>query len=894
MIPKWSYLKGHNRSQFDIIVAFLDKRMTESKTIAWAINLKPDDYISRIALQYLIYREFTDKIDEPWSTAWRLIEESWNEHIIAGELSAAMYDIQSRLKAGETSGKLVLDISEQLSPRLIVESNSSKKSYKNNRKINKLIQLLHSSISSEKLPRYEQIFLDNIYDIPFLMSLVRSLESNINKGLDIGRRIDCIGNKSHWVLGLPSRVYYVYQTDEEGAQNDPDEYKKGIAPSVKVLFKVVKRIVELSPSEASRLISYWRLNSEPIFIRLWAAAARDKSLVSVRDLREFLINLKHDQFWDLYNYPEIAELRAIRFGELDTEAQSKIVNRIRKLPPRNQCPKKKPLQDLANFQLYSALQEMQRIKLSGVIFLKEIQFWIDSNLESFEDLKNINLTSGFPEGTQLLMSGRPKNPDKKYNHLGGVARLKALEMAFTTPANFWEESPTDGARYWLQEAGNISLIIKDFMETTDGGSDFPYIWEQIGWNYYPNNTIDQIGGIEAILSLLSKIKENTLEAAIKGICELLYSCRLEKSLYSINSVTWQKIWPIAVSYTNKSDENHENNIDLSVSQDKTNEIRRDTNIDILNPPVGKLISIFLEMCPSELRKSTDYLNFIKVRDLIISADGRSGLVVKCRFISDLPYFLNLDKTWATQHLVMPLHNNDSEAFSLWRELAKRTQFNDVIKIIGDEILNKAADRGLERQTRKGLVFSLIAESLHAFREGRNPAIANAKIQQMLRVIDDELRVEAALVVQRFVREMSSKPEATAADLFRTSAIPFLREVWPQERSLVTPSITSAFASLPATSEKAFSEAVSCIERFLIPFECWALHSYGLNSERNLSIIDNAIKAKSLLTLLDLTVGSSEQAIIPNDLTKALDRIRELAPKLLESPSYRRLATIARR
>jgi hypothetical protein len=40
--------------------------------------------------------------------------------------------------------------------------------------------------------------------------------------------------------------------------------------------------------------------------------------------------------------------------------------------------------------------------------------------------------------------------------------------------------------------------------------------------------------------------------------------------------------------------------------------------------------------------------------------------------------------------------------------------------------------------------------------------------------------------------------------------------------------------------------------------------------------------------------SKQGAVVPLDLSDALERIREIGPKLTETPSYRRLAAAARR
>jgi hypothetical protein len=182
---------------------------------------------------------------------------------------------------------------------------------------------------------------------------------------------------------------------------------------------------------------------------------------------------------------------------------------------------------------------------------------------------------------------------------------------------------------------------------------------------------------------------------------------------------------------------------------------------------------------------------------------------------------------------------------------------------------------------------------------------------MLRTLDDEVRASAANAIQQFVRELSAKgatiaPEdgeeqvapAAAAALFRSSAAPFLREVWPQERSLATPGVSGALANLPATSGEAFAEAVDTIARFLVPFDCWSMVDYGLYGDegepKKLAVINDAAKARALLKLLDLTVGTSEGAVIPHDLTDALDQILKVDPTLSTSTVFRRLATAARR
>ena len=332
--------------------------------------------------------------------------------------------------------------------------------------------------------------------------------------------------------------------------------------------------------------------------------------------------------------------------------------------------------------------------------------------------------------------------------------------------------------------------------------------------------------------------------------------------------------------------------------------REPPDLDTLNAPAGRLVSVFLAACTSVDRAPfADGTASRQMRDAINAAHGRSGLIARHRLIEHISYFLDADRTWTEENLVAPLLNDDGTSLALWRAIARATRFTKVLEVIGNAMAERATDNRLGRETRGRLVFSLVVETLHAFRQGRVPAIPNQRVLQMLRTLNDEVRATAANAVQMFVQQDSAGPARdggppSAATLFRSAAAPFLREVWPQERSLATPGVSKAFADLPATSLEAFSEAVDAIERFLLPFECWSMLDYGLHGDegdtKKLSMIDDEAKANALLRLLDLTVGTSDGAVVPLDLTDALDQIRSVAPDLVDSVSYRRLSTAARR
>lgn len=61
----------------------------------------------------------------------------------------------------------------------------------------------------------------------------------------------------------------------------------------------------------------------------------------------------------------------------------------------------------------------------------------------------------------------------------------------------------------------------------------------------------------------------------------------------------------------------------------------------------------------------------------------------------------------------------------------------------------------------------------------------------------------------------------------------------------------------------------------------------------LSIIDDSEEATALLSIFDLTIGTTDSSVVPRDLADALNQIGKIEPKLSSSEAFRRLATAAR-
>lgn len=388
----------------------------------------------------------------------------------------------------------------------------------------------------------------------------------------------------------------------------------------------------IQPIAAQPFVRRWHADSSSVFVRLWAAMARSRALVAAEVVASFLKSLDDRQFWNLHAFPEIAELRAVRFGEFDLSSQNQITTRLQKGPPRNHWPKKADQAKVANARQYWAVREMRRIEVAGGTLPTRAKNWLNFHQPPFVELAQMAIDAGFLEGATA--SYVPPNPDSRYDDLQGVARLQALEAALAASRGGWDDDPAERANDWINQQGNAEELLADFETTNNGGDDFPKVWNRFGWAHRPRQEDGQApqdaelsGKANRVLGLLNQLSDATLSSAIEGICAWLDAWEKHAVKMPLALPIWLRLWPISVEATNGTPEKADEE-ELSVlPRDDQNE-RDQIASDALNRPAGKLVGVFLAACPSlqpGAQAFTAGSMERQMRNIVIAAEGRSGL-----------------------------------------------------------------------------------------------------------------------------------------------------------------------------------------------------------------------------------------------------------------------------
>ena len=926
MIPSWASLNESERHRVLVARAFLASRLSERGTLDWALRLEPHRHAERFTVDDLLNGRPLPTVKEPYATAWRLIEESWAHGGTDRRPSIAVHNIRKRLREGDRSAVLVSEIANLLAPCLEVKPLEDRPwaPVERPRRPRRVYELLSANLTSVNIrsdfgSRREEIGLAEVCDKPFLTALASSLMAAVDRGIHIASRIYGEDDSSWGRPGKPARVYFVHVGDGTDAQarvesggSEPDAFNRGIAPSVKFLHAAVLRIADIDRQAAMPFLWRWRFSDSSIYRRLWAASARDARLVSAEDVGNFIAALDENQYWDLNAFPEIAELRALRFKDLDHDRQAAIVRRLRSGPPRKYW-RRDADEEIRIARRYASALELRRIEVAGGSLPTRPRGWLLEALAEFPYLEDISIEHGFTDTSIRWVRGPIPGPAVRFDNLDGEARLRALEGALSGGRPHWEDSAGAQARAWIQNPEQADQLLSDLESCADSAEEYPHVLDCFAWFHTP--PLPHHGGgprrnasieAERVLGLMGEVSEATLVTAIGGICHWLHAWHRPALRSESGGNLWLRAWPIAVNTTNMAHQDQDDEFATLFRSLGSEE--RIPDVDTLNTLAGKLVRAFLgAFLPVDEIEHTFVDGHIgrEMRDCIIEAPGHSRLIGRCLLIESFPSFLQANPEWTNQNLLSLLSRDDVQSILLWRAVASDQLHTHALTVIGDDLLQKVRDARLGERAREVLIFSVVFEDLRAFRENRDAAVPCARLSQMLRFADEEIRTCTARAVRIYQDEEPEKAERSrsAAEVFRSAVRPFLQQAWPQERSLGTPTVSQELSGIPAVSGEAFVETVEEIERFLMPFDCWSMFDYGFydNGETGdeitpqlATMIDDEPKGHALLRLLDRTIGDAQIAVVPHDLSLALERIETVAPKLARDPAFLRLSAAARR
>jgi len=236
MRPRWIELSDRERHTYRAAVAFLAGRLEQRDSIEWALRLDPGKRAERIAVLDVLGGRQDADIGEPWRSAWRWIEESWNSGTESHSNSDGAHAIRGRIIQGDRSAAVVSQIVELVRPSVKARQLSKVRLSLGRppRRPRSVEHLVAVELTSGELLYPAAIGLDAVQERDFLLELALALDAAVSSGLNIGRRLGWDGERGVWRLGLLRRAYFLSKGDTTD-DHEPDKFHRGIAPAAKLL-----------------------------------------------------------------------------------------------------------------------------------------------------------------------------------------------------------------------------------------------------------------------------------------------------------------------------------------------------------------------------------------------------------------------------------------------------------------------------------------------------------------------------------------------------------------------------------------------------------------------------------------------------------------------------------
>lgn len=850
---------------------FLEQRQTDPEVMLWAARLTPDQAAERSAVRDLVLYS-SNRIAEPYRSAWRYIVQSWANEITDADMST--FNIQDAVAHGIDPRMLLDDVVSLVEPRIQVDSGYGRRLA--GRKIEKISDLLPVTLGAAKHVRIADVGLSENVDPKMWRELVDRLEGALVCALHHADRLG-----SEWLANWVARVYPSGAPD-----NDPDQFRDGFAPIAKLYSEALDKLIRVDPEAAALRLDQLANRPWKLTRRIWAAGARASGVVDSSKIGLWLDNLTDDDIWDAYDYPEFAELRAARFGDLDQERRQRFEKRVRKGPPlanyrRGVSPERKRV-----LQREAATHEMRRIASSGVELSAASRAW----LEDREDVQgSSDVWARYSEDHRW--TGPDVAPlDLEDPELPSKLNAALTDQPYVTSREVIDAVSANWNTLFARLRDDPKLLRHGRLV---GALGFTLRDQTIGRDQESEDAKIAAEKSEALLGLLAAIPDSALRDAADGLGHwfdtvpdaMLTQPRLREA--------WLRLWPHAVAETNAQAARRSGEVmaEEAIGATPANpEERISTNA--LNSAVGRMLSAFGRMLPRNEKAAAAFSDpqLRSMRQAAATADGEAGRQGLYRLLLLVRYLNHVDPEWTRAHLLGPLREGADPA--MWDAISRIPLLApDAFNEVASEQVRKVWDDRLSTKLRSRLAERIILPLVFALEDGSPPPVPFPDVEQMLRLGGSAVRAHCASAL---VRTLESRKEP---DAYRKSIKPIVTTAWPKDRSTLSPSLADAFAALPAAARGSFAECVDDLAGLLMPFDAWSLWEYRLyerdGDERSLRPLASEEEAFALLKLLDLTIGQEEQAVRPRDLDVALAAIADKSKKAARTTEFARLSALTR-
>lgn len=304
----------------------------------------------------------------------------------------------------------------------------------------------------------------------------------------------------------------------------------------------------------------------------------------------------------------------------------------------------------------------------------------------------------------------------------------------------------------------------------------------------------------------------------------------------------------------------------------------DAELRVLNHPVGLIVFGLTKAYSHSKPGDNDGLpaNIKDIFTRICNTAEKTFLTGRMALATDLIYFFRIDAEWAREYLI-PLLSwaNEIEAKAVWRGFLRNggvygPLFEEIKEVFLDTV-NHYGELG-ERAEQYAVLCTFMALEYEGL--GKYSMI---DFQKLFSKMPSEGLNEASSYLLKYLESSDKQRESN----WDNRISPFLRKIWPKDRSKITEEISTQFSLLIIKSGNRFPVAFSLLQNWLGPVK-WI---HRILSSLNQSDIPQHF-SKDCVEFLSMIIESR-----PMDYRKfkeILDKVLAAEPTMKENQKYKTL------
>jgi hypothetical protein len=309
--------------------------------------------------------------------------------------------------------------------------------------------------------------------------------------------------------------------------------------------------------------------------------------------------------------------------------------------------------------------------------------------------------------------------------------------------------------------------------------------------------------------------------------------------------------------------------------------------EAINSPAGHLADVLLKRFPeAKDALSADFLGRLSV---LVDSTGRFGFLARVRLAAAIPFLFQRAPDWTREKLV-PMFDwsSSSDAADAW-SARKYSSWIGSPELFG--LLKSSFLEMFERPNTPEEELRFFADWLGAIllanqKDHAEFPLSPAEARSVLRRAGPRA---LASLAHRLATEMEAAKSEEKSKRWRTAVAPVFKATWPLDVDLQTPATTFKLVQILSAAGDAFPEAAELITPFIRPER-----AEGHTTVYSIANFPEEYYAKSPQQVLGLLVAVVGEAPIGSvfSLSTALNRLREVAPKLAKTRKFQNLLNAA--